>query len=249
MPNLPTHLKFALEVSNRLDSSLINSHLGSFLLGATAPDIRVITRVDRSAYHFVQLDFKSVGEGIDNMFKSHPFLSDVSSMDVKLQAFISGYITHLIADECWVTEVFRKYFASKVIFPDVNEGLILDRAMQLNLDRSFWALDYDFVGRIQSEEYYNLDLGFLGSDVIVEWSNWVCGFLGRGFSWDRLRFMAQRISRGDSSNSTHEFAELFLEDVSRGLKQLFELVPKSVIQNYESNTLDLMVLNVRKYCG
>ena len=125
MPNLPTHLEFALEVSNRLDSPLINAHLGSFLLGATAPDIRVITRVDRSAYHFVQLDFKSVGEGIDNMFKSHPFLSDVSSMDVKLQAFISGYITHLIADECWVTEVFRKYFASEVIFPDVNEGLIL----------------------------------------------------------------------------------------------------------------------------
>ena len=57
---------------------------------------------------------------------------------------------------------------------DVNEGLILDRAMQLNLDRSFWALGYDFVGTIQSEKYDNLNLGFVESDLIVEWSNWVC---------------------------------------------------------------------------
>ena len=94
MPNLPTHLKFALEVSKQLDSPIINAHLGSFLLGATSPDIRVITKVDRSVYHFVQLDFKDVGDGIDNMFKSYPTLSNFSQMDSQLQAFISGYITH-----------------------------------------------------------------------------------------------------------------------------------------------------------
>ena len=158
MPNLPTHLKFALEVSKQLDSPIINAHLGSFLLGATIPDIRVITKVDRSVYHFVQLDFKDVGDGIDNMFKSYPTLSNFSQMDSQLQAFISGYITHLIADECWISEVFRKYFASSTVFPDINEGLILDRAMQLNLDRAFWKLDYDFVGTIQSEDYKNLNL-------------------------------------------------------------------------------------------
>ena len=239
MPNLPTHLKFALEVSKQLDSPIINAHLGSFLLGATSPDIRVITKVDRSVYHFVQLDFKDVGDGIDNMFKSYPTLSNFSQMDSQLQAFISGYITHLIADECWISEVFRKYFASLTVFPDINEGLILDRAMQLNLDRAFWKLDYDFVGTIQSEDYKNLNLEFIESDLIEEWSNWVCGFIGR--------FMARRISRGDDTNSVHRTAEIFLKDISLGLSQLFELVPRSVFQDYENNTVELMVLKIRKY--
>ena len=247
MPNLPTHLKFALEVSKQLDSPIINAHLGSFLLGATSPDIRVITKADRSVYHFVQLDFKDVGDGIDNMFKSYPTLSNFSQMDSQLQAFISGYITHLIADECWISEVFRKYFASSTVFPDINEGLILDRAMQLNLDRAFRKLDYDFVGTIQSEDYKNLNLEFIESDLIEEWSNWVCGFIGRGFSWDRLRFMARRISRGDDTNSVHRTAEIFLKDISLGLSQLFELVPRSVFQDYENNTVELMVLKIRKY--
>ena len=247
MPNLPTHLKFALEVSKQLDSPIINAHLGSFLLGATSPDIRVITKVDRSVYHFVQLDFKDVGDGIDNMFKSYPTLSNFSQMDSQLQAFISGYITHLIADECWISEVFRKYFASSTVFPDINEGLILDRAMQLNLDRAFWKLDYDFVGTIQSEDYKNLNLEFIESDLIEEWSNWVCGFIGRGFSWDRLRFMARRISRGDDTNSVHRTAEIFLKDIPLGLSQLFDLVPRSVFQNYENNAVELMLLKIRNY--
>ena len=174
-------------------------------------------------------------------------LSNFSQMDSQLQAFISGYITHLIADECWISEVFRKYFASSTVFPDINEGLILDRAMQLNLDRAFWKLDYDFVGTIQSEDYKNLNLEFIESDLIEEWSNWVCGFIGRGFSWDRLRFMARRISRGDDTNSVHRTAEIFLKDISLGLSQLFELVPRSVFQDYENNTVELMVLKIRKY--
>ena len=59
--------------------------------------------------------------------------------------------------------------------------------------------------------------------------------------------MARRISRGDDTNSVHRTAEIFLKDISLGLSQLFELVPRSVFQDYENNTVELMVLKIRKY--
>ena len=70
--------------------------------GVHSPDIRVITRRHREVYHFASLDFDEVGAGIDGMFGSHPKLKQVEAYDGPTQAFIAGYMTHLVADETWM---------------------------------------------------------------------------------------------------------------------------------------------------
>ena len=47
---------------------------------------------------------------------------------------MKGYVSHLIADENWTINVFRKIFMNKDLFPDFHQALFLDRALQIYLD-------------------------------------------------------------------------------------------------------------------
>ena len=81
MPNLPTHIHFSFESLRKYNDLDLSKNLDVYLLGSTAPDIRVITKQDRSLYHFVQLDFDRVGDGIRNMQSLHPQLNNLNGKD------------------------------------------------------------------------------------------------------------------------------------------------------------------------
>ena len=119
MPNLPTHIELAWQASLTIKDSVLDENLGQYLLGSTAPDIRVITKKPRSQYHFVNLDFDSIGEGTKGLFDTYPHLRDKSSLPSDQAALIAGYITHLVADETWITNMYRTYFAdNKLLIAD-----------------------------------------------------------------------------------------------------------------------------------
>ena len=135
MPNLPAHIELAAMVAERLGPSALDGNLGYFLLGSTSPDIRAITKADRQDYHFAPLSFESVGAGVDGMLSAHPELRDAAGRDGPTGAFVAGYMTHLIYDETWIVEMFRPCFGNSGVFADEMEGKVLDRALQLDLDR------------------------------------------------------------------------------------------------------------------
>ena len=56
MPNLPTHIYFALSAMDDLHVDFLNAHIEAYMLGSTSPDIRALTKKNRSIYHFVDLD-------------------------------------------------------------------------------------------------------------------------------------------------------------------------------------------------
>ena len=53
MPNLPTHIFFALDAINDLNVDFLGEYIEPYMLGATSPDIRALTKKDRAIYHFV----------------------------------------------------------------------------------------------------------------------------------------------------------------------------------------------------
>ena len=138
MPNPPVHINLARRAADLLRHDTIDANMGYYLLGSTSPDIRVITRKDRSVYHFAQLDFEEIGTGINGLFHSHPELSEAEAHSGATQAFMAGYLTHLLADETWIANMFRPYFGNRSVFEDGVLGLVMDRAMQLELDRRCW---------------------------------------------------------------------------------------------------------------
>ena len=249
MPNLPTHIHFAL---NALDEVSVNiggnvaEYLPVYLIGATAPDIRVITRKDRSLYHFVQLDFKTLGEGVNNLCRKHPYWRDLSGCDIQTRAFMAGYVSHLILDETWITNVFRPFFECSELFESDSEALIMDRAMQLELDRSNWEsvnANLDFIRNVD----ISLEIDFFPTESLNEWRDWVVGLLDNGFTWDRLRFMAQRISKNKSHNSVASIAESFLINPTQSTANLLEKLPGDLIGNFSDNSHKNMVSAVNDF--
>ena len=63
MPNLPMHIYLADQVARQLDRGNIHDHVGSFFLGATAPDIRAMTKWPRERTHFAPLSVDEIGTG------------------------------------------------------------------------------------------------------------------------------------------------------------------------------------------
>jgi hypothetical protein len=239
-------MELAYLAARRLESRVLNDNLGYFLLGSTSPDIRVITRRTREEYHFVELDFQQIGEGVESMFASHPRLRVPGALDYQTQAFMAGYITHLVADETWIVTMFRRYFGNPDVFSDDATGLVMDRAVQMELDRRAWDTVIDNRSQLR-EATENIDIGFIPTQTLFEWRDWILNFLDRGFTWERLGFMARRIARGEESHPAYQVAADFIGNPTERLSELYEIVPSRDLQDYKERTVESLVGYVRDY--
>ena len=246
MPNPPVHINLARRVADRLRHDTLEENMGYYLLGSTSPDIRVITRKDRACYHFARLDFQEVGAGIDGLFHRHPALSRAGAHGAATQAFMAGYLTHLLADETWIANMFRPYFGNADVFEDRTLGLVMDRAMQLELDRRCWDNIGDLNG-LADIPVERVDVSFIPPETLADWARWVSGNLGRGFSWERLRFMAQRIAGGEDEHPAHELADAFVSDANSGLERIYRYIPRGSAEDYQEAALETLTKAVEGY--
>ena len=246
MPNLPAHMDLAKQVAQRLDCDVVEANMGCYLLGSTSPDIRIITRRRREEYHFTTLDFKDIGAGVQGLFEAHPGLRVANGHSGPTQAFVAGYITHLIADETWISRMFRPFFGNKDVFEDETYGLVLDRVMQLELDRQSWDIA-DSLKSSLATSTSAIDIDFIESQQLTEWAQWLISFIDKGFAWERLNFMARRIASGDESHPAFRMADEFVADVSQGMERLEELVPLGNLDEYKRQTFDGLVEAVGNY--
>ncbi len=246
MPNPLTHIDLAYQAAQRLPDSSLERNIGHFLLGSTSPDVRAITQHSRQHYHFAPLDFDSVGEGVRNLFESYPGLRRRSELDENTGAFVAGYITHLVLDESWIVEMYRPFFGNRDVFGDGALGDVMDRATQLEMDR----LSESRVGEVGSRvtgASGSIEAELIPNDVLAEWRMFMSEYIDRGFSWDRLTFLAGRIARGDDSHPAHTIAADFLADVPAGLDRLWETVPYEKVTAFRERSIDLLVETVGDY--
>ncbi len=246
MPNPPVHVNLARQVAERINHDILDENMGYYLLGSTSPDIRVITRKDRACYHFAKLDFEEVGAGVSGLFHNHPNLSEAAVHSEATQAFIAGYLTHLLADETWIANMFRPFFGNPNVFEDNVLGLVMDRAMQLELDRRCWQ-EIASIGELLDVRVESVDVGFISDETLADWVQWVMANLERGFSWERLRFMARRIASGEEGHPAHELADAFVLDAAGGLERIYEYIPRTSGEEYEDAALASLTKAVKAY--
>ena len=246
MPNLPAHIELAAMVAERLGPSALDGNLGYFLLGSTSPDIRAITKADRQDYHFAPLSFESVGAGVDGMLSAHPELRDAAGRDGPTGAFVAGYMTHLIYDETWIVEMFRPCFGNSGVFADEMEGKVLDRALQLDLDRQAHPAIAESLPAIAGASG-SVDVKFLPAEALAEWRPWVVEFVGRGFSWDRLNFMARRAAAGGDPQPFLKIADDFLGGMPGSIEELYSLIDPGRVERFKAGALETATACVEDY--
>ena len=233
MPNLLTHIHLALRVQERLEHRVLAKHRSSFLLGCTTPDIRAMTRGDRYATHFAPYDCAELRAGTRGMFEANAHLARAHTLPEATRAFLTGFICHLVADHGWVGQVYRPYFGDRKITPDAAVANVWDRALQLEMDRRAYeeTAPETYLSLAGAEE--DVEIGFIDAPTLKAWREWVESFCGRGFSWDRLRFLARRHQDPAHLERAQQAADEFLESVPRGLSRLAEIVPPKAVERYE----------------
>lgn len=246
MPNLPAHIELARRAAERLEHPAIDAHVGYYLLGSTSPDVRAITRRSREEYHFARLDFESVGTGVAGLFASHPELSSAAAQPEPLVAFIAGYITHLVADEVWIVDMYRPFFGTRGVFDDGDVGNVMDRALQLELDRQSWEAAEATRADLEMT-VGGLDIGFIPPETLRDWQKWVLGVFDGGFTWERLKFMARRISQGDEAHAVHGLVREFIEALPESLERLYEVVPRRKLVDFQDRAVEELVRTVGDY--
>ena len=246
MPNLPTHIQLAISAADRMRHTDLDSNLGYFYLGSTSPDIRALTKRARSEYHFVELDFETIGTGVNAMFAAHPELMEAAEHDGPMRAFIAGYIAHLMADESYIVKMFRPYFGKPGSFETDAMAKVWDRALQLDFDRTVWDEVKDSVKGVDADPA-NVHIEFLPQEDLEQWKEWVARVMSGGFSWERLRFMARRISAGDESHPAYAYAERFIHSVDESLDALYDHVPRSHVTEFRDEAVETIVASLRDY--
>ena len=252
MPNLSAHLGMAREAACRLSHPAIDRHLGAFLLGSVTPDIRIITKGKRDDTHFVDLDFGKMGDGLEGMFRHHPHLASPSGLSEATMAFVVGYASHLLSDELWILGLYRPYFGNRNVYGDSLQGDLMDRALQLELDRreqlALGGLETLRPYMAKAEE--DVDVGFIASDTMCEWRQWIEGTLSWGFTWERLRFMARRVvARGavQVTDRTQEMVDEFLESVPLGLERIYATIDRQLFEEFRERSIEDVMGFAREY--
>ncbi|MEK7806676.1 MAG: hypothetical protein AAB528_02990, partial [Chloroflexota bacterium] len=163
------------------------------------------------------------------------------------QAFVLGYITHLVADEVWITSVFRPYFdGPTMVTPTDVEAHIWDRALQLDMDRKTLPEIYILKPtEAMSCAGQGVEVGFLESDVLREWRDWVCRFMGWEFNWDRLKRTLNRIYR--DNDGVQGAVDQFLREMPYSLERVYQRIPEAEVDSYQRRALEETLAQVREY--
>ena len=249
MPNLPMHIYLCQQVAVELDWGYAHDHPGAAYLGSTTPDIRAMTKWDRARTHFSDLSVPDIGAGVQRMFELHPHLAGADNgLTPETRSFLLGYVSHLVADEVWITTMFRPHFAPGNRITDTDiEAHIWDRALQLDMDNAVLSgngglvAENDAIAAVAQMPA----LDFLQDELIDEWRGWVARLLGWDFTWERLKRALNRMYRDDAE--VQQVVDGFLAEMPRSLERVYEQIPPALIDDYRRRVIDETKIQAREF--
>lgn len=155
---------------------VVDLNLGGYLVGAISPDVHLVTDASRMETHFFDLDKKDCESGSSLIFKAHPDLARGRKLDATTKSFVAGYLSHLVADEAWILDIYRPFFGNFSPLGGDPMANMLDRLLQFELDRqeredkakiaAIWAEICDW------EPGVSID--FIATTTLRQWRDFVC---------------------------------------------------------------------------
>src|SRR5207237_1899971 len=199
----------------------------------TTPDIRVLTRWDRERTHFFDLNDLGEQSGVHRLFEEQPRLRDVTSIDASTAAFVAGYISHLVLDEEYITQIYRSYFGEGGVLGDELMANVMDRLLQLHLDRQERE-DGCAVAEIRdalARTAVEVAVDFIGRDKLVEWRGWQIELISTA---PRFEKMMVRHLHAVGIEGEEAISRFFEEHSDELLRETIERVGEERVRDYLS---------------
>lgn len=248
MPHLAFHMSVARELAQQVQSPTVDADRGAYYLGSTGPDMHILSRTDRLSSHFFDLDCLDDQNSVGSFFEAHGGLKDPRCLASGTAAFVAGYLTHLVVDEVWITDIYRPFFGPESLLAGDARANIKDRILQYDLDierrKDSVAMADIREGLLASP--LNVDIGFLDVDGLRRWRDVAVEMVSRPPTWDRFPHLASRFLR-HAGVSTPEEIERFSETIPELLRETREHVGGERIENFLEKTAALSVKTLREY--
>ncbi len=236
MPSLGLHMTIARELACDITSPVIEAERGAYYLGATTPDIRVLTRWDREQTHF--FDLRDFGEqnGVERLFERQPALRDARELDPSTAAFMAGYISHLVLDEDYITQIYRPLFGERSTIAGDAMCDVMDKALQWDIDRDARGdgASSEEIQRALIESAIEVHVGFIARETLLKWREMTAELIGTPATVERLvRFLGRRLP--GLAFEDEASAAAFAEGVPALLERTWEHVGAERVQEYLSS--------------
>ncbi|HWO93232.1 MAG TPA: hypothetical protein VNL92_00540 [Dehalococcoidia bacterium] len=226
--------------------------LGAYYLGATTPDIRVLTRWERERTHFFDLHCVEPQSSVDRLFEVHPELARPEQLSPSTVAFVAGYLSHLSMDEQYIQDVYRPHFGVDSTLIDRARANLMDRVLQYELDLRQRA-DPTLVHHLQQElraSQLDIRVAFLDKETLERWREVSAEVAGQPVTWERFRHIAARHLRAAGIESDEEL-EAFIRDLPRLLDETISHVQAERIDEFLERSIDVTARAIARYldCG
>jgi hypothetical protein len=226
----------------------IDADRGAYYLGATAPDIRAVTRWDRERTHFFALNDFGHQDSIRSMFEAYPDLADRANVSPGTASFLAGYLTHLVLDEGWISEVYRPLFGERSPLAGSERANVMDRVIQFEMDRSRRE-DRETIDTMAADiaaTALEITVGFIDIETLQRWREVNLDFLRAPPTWDRFRNVASRHLNAYGV-SDPERLESFMAEVPSLLQETIDHVGWERVQAYLDSAMVRARKEVRSY--
>ena len=217
MPHLTFHLSVARDLANLVRNPVIDSDRGAFYLGCTGPDMRILSRADRMSSHYFDLDCLEEQNATQSFFAVHGDLKDPAKLDGTTAAFVAGYLTHLVIDEVWITDIYRPFFGPDSPLGGDARANVLDRVLQYELDLQR-RLDRPVMEEVRLQllaASLAVHVGFIDEAILPRWRDVVVDMVSRPPDWERFVRTASRFLATAGVSSDEE-----IEDFMKTLPSL-----------------------------
>jgi hypothetical protein len=250
MPHLVFHMAVARELAGELKSPVIDEDRGSYYMGATGPDMHILSGTKRHSSHFFDLDCVEEQNCVGSFFNAFPELRGSRELSAGTAAFVGGYLTHLVIDEVWITDIYRPFFGPESPLRGDAQANIMDRILQYDMDlerRQEKAVTAEIREELLATPL-DVRVAFADRETLRRWRDVAVEMLSRSPGWDRFRYLAGRFLR-NIGVETEEQLEEFLETVP----SLLEKARNQVGENQIEASVDKMAARslgtLKEYLG
>ena len=250
MPPLVSHMVLARRVGEAIGSDVLSEEAGAYYLGATSPDVRVLTRWARERTHFFDLDEHEHQDSVEALFQAHSHLRRTDALNGATCAWASGFISHLIMDQQYIQSIYRPHFGAQSLLGGSARANLLDRVLQYELDRRERE-DRAAMAAIRGALFASavaVDCGFIDRATLEQWRDVSARMTEYAPDWERFSAVASRHLQRAEIESADEFRH-FLEEAPELLEEAQRSVGMAGVAAFFETATEEIVSCLRGYLG